>query len=115
MDINAAVSSRNGLSDRQLGDLADFERSSAFSELEKQVLRYAAAMTRTPANVPEELFDSLREHFSPQQMIELAAAIAWENFRARFNRGFGIDAEGFTEGMACPIHFAGRGASQKVA
>jgi hypothetical protein len=39
-------------------------------------------------------------------MVELTSAIAWENFRARFNRGFGIEAEGFTEGAACPIHVA---------
>ena len=53
-----------------------------------------------------DLFNSLREHFNPQQMVELTAAIAWENFRARFNRGFGIEAEGFTEGAACPLQGA---------
>jgi hypothetical protein len=37
-------------------------------------------------------------------MVELASVIAWENFRARFNRGFGIEAEGFTEGAACLVH-----------
>ena len=83
-----------------------FEESPAFSELEKRVLRYAAALTRTPADVPEELFNSLREHFNPQQLVELTAAIAWENFRARFNRGFGVEAEGFTEGAVCPVHVA---------
>jgi 4-carboxymuconolactone decarboxylase len=95
-----------GISEGQLADLADFEGSLAFSELEKRVLRYAAVLTRTPANVSEDLFNSLREHFSPQQMVELTSAIAWENFRARFNRGFGIEAEGFTEGAACPVHVA---------
>ena len=93
-----------GVSEQQLADLSAFEESPAFSELEKRVLRYAVALTRTPADVPEELFNSLREHFNPQQMVELAAAIAWENFRARFNRGFGIDAESFTEGAACVVH-----------
>ena len=94
------------MSDRQLADLADFERSPAFSELEKRVLRYTVALTETPAHVPEALFNSLREHLTPQQMVELASAIAWENFRARFNRGFGIESQGFTEGSACPIHGA---------
>ena len=97
-----------GVSEQQLADLADFERSPAFSEVEKRVLRYAVALTRTPADVPEELFNSLREHFNPKQMVELTAAIAWENFRARFNRGFGIESEGFTEGAACPVHAATR-------
>jgi alkylhydroperoxidase family enzyme len=96
----------DGISEEQLADLADFEGSPAFSELEKRVLRYAVALTRTPAKVSEGLFNSLREHFSPQQMVELTSAIAWENFRARFNRGFGIEAEGFMEGAACPVHVA---------
>ena len=89
MDLNSAVGRGKGISERQLADLAAFEESPAFSEVEKRVLRYAVALTRTPAEVPEELFHSLREHFSPQQMVELTAAIAWEHFRARFNRGFG--------------------------
>src|SRR5262249_29707860 len=87
-DLNSAGGRGEGISGRQLADLPGFDGSPAFSELEKRVLRYTAALTRTPADVPEELFNSLREHFNPQQMVELTAAIAWENFRARFNRGF---------------------------
>ena len=110
MDLNSAVGRGRGVSERQLADLADFEGSPAFSEVEKRVLRYTVALTRTPADVAKDLFDSLREHFNPQQMVELTSAIAWENFRARFNRGFGIEAEGFMEGAACPVHVAARAA-----
>lgn len=105
------MSREGGISEQQLADLDTFEDSPAFSELEKRVLRYVAALTQTPAHVSEELFNSLREHFNPQQMVELATAIAWENWRARFNRGFGIEAEGFSEGAACPIHVPGRSAT----
>ena len=93
-----------GISEEQLGDLTEFETSSAFSELEKRVLRYAVALTRTPADVSEDLFSSLQEHLDPRQIVELASVIAWENFRARFNRGFGIESQGFSEGPACPAH-----------
>jgi len=105
------VSRREGVSEQQLADLAAFEGSPAFSELEKRVLRYAVALTRTPADVPEALFNGLREHFNPRQMVELTSLIAWENFRARFNRGFGIEAEGFTEGAVCPVPVAARAAT----
>jgi alkylhydroperoxidase family enzyme len=108
MDLNSAVGREKGISEQKLADLPAFEGSPAFSELEKRVLRYTLALTQTPADVSEELFDSLREHFNPQQMVELTTAIAWENFRARFNRGFGIEAEGFAEGAACPVHVAAR-------
>jgi alkylhydroperoxidase family enzyme len=70
------VSRGKGINERQLADLAAFEESPAFSDLEKQILRYAVALTRTPAKVPEGLFDRLRGHFSPEQMVELTAAIA---------------------------------------
>jgi alkylhydroperoxidase family enzyme len=93
------VSRAGGISEQQLADLAHFEESPAFSELEKRVLRYAVAITHTPAEV---------SHLDPKQMVELTAAIAWENFRARFNRGFGIEAEGFSEGAACPVHLGTR-------
>jgi 4-carboxymuconolactone decarboxylase len=104
------VGRAEGISGGKLADLAAFEDSPEFSDIEKLVLRYAAAMTRTPADVSQELFDSLHEHFNARQMVELATAIAWENFRARCNRGFGIEAEGFSDGAACPVHLAPRGA-----
>jgi alkylhydroperoxidase family enzyme len=107
------MSRGEGVSEQQLADMAAFEESPAFSELEKRVLRFTVALTRTPAHVPEELFNSLREHFNPQQMVELTTAIAWENFRARFNRGFGVEAEGFAEGAVCPVHVgAGSGTGE---
>ena len=53
------MSRSEGIGEEQIADLAAFEESTAFSELEKRVLRYAVALTRTPAEVPEELFNSL--------------------------------------------------------
>ena len=70
--------------------LIDFEQSPVFSDLEKLVLRYAVAMTQTPVEVPEDLFQQLQEHFNARQLVELTSAIAWENYRARFDHAFGI-------------------------
>ena len=103
IDIGSALSRGEGVTEEQLRELPTFERSEAFSPLEKLVLRYAAAMTRTPAEVPDELFDALREHFSEAQLVELTAAIALENFRARFNHAFGMGAQGFSEGSYCAL------------
>ena len=65
--------------------------------------RYAAAITATPVEVPDELFEKLQRHFSARQLVELTSAIAWENYRARFNHAFGIDAEGFSVGAFCAL------------
>jgi 4-carboxymuconolactone decarboxylase len=103
MDIGSAVGRRQGVTEAQLLGLADFEASSAFTELEKHVLRYAVAMTQTPVEVPDELFMGLRQHLGPRQMVELTSAIAWENYRARFDHAFGIEAEGFSAGAVCAL------------
>ena len=84
-------------------DLARFEESAAFSSAEKLVLRLAAALTATPADVDDALFGDLQREFSEPQLAELAMAIGWENQRARFNRTFAIGAEGFSKGAFCAL------------
>jgi alkylhydroperoxidase family enzyme len=86
-----------------LEDLANFETSSHFSDEEKLALRLAVELTRTPANVGDALYEALRRRFSERELVELNAAIAWENYRARFNRTFAVEAEGFSEGKFCPL------------
>ena len=88
---------QQGLSDAKLAAVADFEESDAFTELEKAVLRYATEMTKTPVEMPDEVFDALRPHFNEKQLVELTSAIAWENYRARFDHAFGIESEGFLD------------------
>jgi alkylhydroperoxidase family enzyme len=53
--------------------------------------------------VPAALVDRLRERFDEAQIVELAAAVAWEHYRARFNRVFGIGPSGFSEGTVCVL------------
>jgi alkylhydroperoxidase family enzyme len=53
--------------------------------------------------VDDQLFAALRAEFTEPQLVELATAIAWENYRARFNRTFAILADGFSEGAFCPL------------
>ena len=67
------------------------------------MLELATALTHTPSDVPDELFAKLRSAFSERELVELSSAIAWENYRARFNRTFAVEAEGFSEGQFCPM------------
>ena len=97
------MSRKAGITETQLHDLARFEESQSFTHAEKLVLRLGVAMTRTPATVDDALFAALAREFSEPQLAELATAIAWENFRARFNRAFGVLAEGFSQGSFCPL------------
>jgi alkylhydroperoxidase family enzyme len=97
------VSRKFGVTESKLMALADFESSVDLTALEKLVLRYAVGMTVTPVEVSDELFAELQEHFDSRQLVELTSAIAWENYRARFDHAFGVEAEGFSEGAFCPL------------
>jgi alkylhydroperoxidase family enzyme len=102
IDISSSLASEGGVSEAQLRALPEHSTSSEFTEVEKLVLDLAVGMTRTPVDVPEELFARLREHFDEAQLVELANEIALENYRARFNWAFGIGSQGFVgEGAFC--------------
>lgn len=103
IDIGSRIGRDSGVGEDQLRDLARYEESEAFSPLEKLVLGYAEAMTRTPAEIPEDLFEALREHLGEAPLVELTAAIAWENYRARFNHAFGLGSQGFSGSAYCPL------------
>ena len=93
MDINSAVGRETGITDEQLETLAAFETSPHFDDREKAVLRYAEGMTRTPAEVSDAVFADIRALFSAEQIVELTAAVALENFRARFNCALKIGSD----------------------
>jgi alkylhydroperoxidase family enzyme len=61
------------------------------------VLEYAEAMTATPVEVSDGLFDRLRAGFDEAQIVELTAAVAIENYRGRFNHAMGLGSQGFCE------------------
>ena len=97
-----------GVTESQLAALPDFEDATEFSGTEKLVLRYAVAMSKTPVEVPDDLFQALRELFDERQLVELTSAIAWEYYRARFDHAFGIESEGFYKGALCLLPQARR-------
>ena len=101
LDIGSWVAQNNGVSERQLQELHRFRESDAFDDTEKAVLAYAEGMTRTPVEVPQELFDDLRGRFGEAELVELTASIATENFRSRFNHAFDCGPQGYSEGAYC--------------
>ena len=79
------------------GDLAHF------GDAERTVVEYATEMTQTRVDVRDELFARLRRHYGGPEIVEITAAIAWENYRARFNHALGFESEGFSEAEVCPL------------
>ncbi len=101
IDIGPAVARLQGVSERQILELMDFETSTAFSEVERAAIRYSVAMCSTPIRVTDEVFAPVRRHFSAAQIVELTTAIAWENNRARFNHALELEPQGFSAGAYC--------------
>ncbi len=103
IDIGSALGRKAGVTEEQLRDFHQYRTSPAFSAEERLVMEYAEELTAEQVQVPDELYARLREHFDEGQIVELTAAIAIENFRARFNNALEIEPSGFSEGMFCPV------------
>jgi alkylhydroperoxidase family enzyme len=100
-DFGSALSASNDVSAEDMRALPTDRHAGRFNELEVLVLDYATDVSRTPVDVPDELFDRLREHLDESQLVELTDIIALENYRARFNWAFGLAGQGFSEGSFC--------------
>ncbi|MDQ3728687.1 MAG: carboxymuconolactone decarboxylase family protein [Actinomycetota bacterium] len=101
LDFGSFLSKGHGVSQDEMRELPRYRDSQAFDETEKLVMDYATAMTRSPVDIPDDLFAKLRERFDEAQLVELTDIIALENYRARFNWAFGLEGQGFSEGAVC--------------
>jgi alkylhydroperoxidase family enzyme len=79
----------------KLAEVTSWRDSRLFSEAERAALDYAERITITGQSVDDALFARLGEHYSEAQIVELTAAIAFENFRSKFNPALGVAAQGF--------------------
>jgi len=103
LDIGSALTLKLGIPEVQLRQLNDYATSPAFSAKEKAVLRYADQMTATPVVVDDAEITALRSYFDDTQLVELSAAIAHENLRARLNHALGYGAAGFSGDGFCAL------------
>ena len=81
-----------GLSDEKLRAVLGQDMT-AFNDTERLVIELADAMTDTPANISDDLYARLRNQFSEEQLMQLGAQIAFENYRARWNRIFNVESD----------------------
>jgi 4-carboxymuconolactone decarboxylase len=101
LDFGSSISKAADVSEDDLRALPGYASNDHFEETERLVLDYATGMSRSPVDVPDELFAALRARFDEAQLVELTSVIALENYRARFNWAFGLGEQGFSEGSYC--------------
>ena len=86
-----------GLSDEKLHAVNGDERA-PFNDTERLVIELADALTDTPSNVSDDLYARLRNQFSEEQLMQLGGHIAFENYRARWNRLFNVESDNLYQG-----------------
>ena len=69
--------------------------STVFLPLERAVMGYAEAMTRTPPTVTDRMVAELLGQLGEAALVELTAYIALANMNARGNVALGIESEGY--------------------
>jgi len=87
------VSSELGVSDEKILALDEYATSPLYEEKERVALEYAERMTKTDQDVDDELFSRLRLFFDEDALVELTAAIAWENSSSKFNRALRVSSQ----------------------
>ena len=51
----------------------------------------------------DDLYAALRRYVDDGRLIELTAAVAWQNCGAPFDHALGVEAQGFPEGGYCVL------------
>ena len=87
------MSSELGVSDEKILALDEYATSPLYEEKERVALEYAERMTRTGQDVDDELFSRLHQFFEEDALVELTAAIAWENASSKFNRALRVPSQ----------------------
>lgn len=87
------MSSQLGVSNEKIEALHSYPTSEYYNESERLALEYADRMTITDQDVDDDLFARLRESYSDDEIVELTAAIAWENASSKFNRALRVPSQ----------------------
>ncbi len=89
---HVAIARRVGVTEEQIDGLPVWERTPAFSEQERAVIRYAEAVTRD-VRVPDDVFAAVRAFLDDEQMVELTMIVAYYNLVVRFLEPMQVELE----------------------
>jgi AhpD family alkylhydroperoxidase len=102
LDLHYFMAHNKGLDEAKAREVPRWRESAAFTPLERSVMAYAEAMSRTPPTVTDELAAALLEALGAPALVELTARIAFMNSAARGNIALGIRSQGFAAACGLP-------------
>ena len=103
VDFGYYIGMNEGIDPAKVRAVPQWKDSHLFDDRERAVLAYAEAASESPAAVTEAIAADIRAHLSDAEFVELAAWVALENFRSRFNAGLGLRSEGFSDSCEIPM------------
>jgi len=101
LDFNYFMANNKGLDLEKAREIPRWRDSEVFTDLEREVLAYAEAMTTAPIGVTDKMVASLLAQLGPAALVELTSVIGFANLTTRGNVALGIESEGFA--AACGL------------
>ena len=102
LDLNYFMTHDRGLDEAKAREVPRWRQSTAFTLLERRVMEYAEAMSRTPPTVTDEMSATLLAELGAPALVELTARIGVMNLNARSNVALGIRSQGFAASCGLP-------------
>lgn len=103
LDVNYFLAMNHNLDLAKASQVPRWRESAVFTPLERDVLEYAEAMTRTPTTVTDELSAILLERLGPAALVELTVFIGVANMGTRVNTAHGITSQGYSDACEIPL------------
>ena len=82
-----------GLSNSQINSLKAGAIDSSFNAKEKTVIKYSSAVAIDAENIPDDLFQKLKIHFSDSEIVNLTLIIGLMNLFNKFNGALEVELE----------------------
>jgi AhpD family alkylhydroperoxidase len=103
LDFGYYLAHQDGLDEEKVRQVPRWRDSEVFTDLEREVMAYAEAMTSTPPTVTDEQVSRLREQLGDAAVVELTLLVAIENERSRFNSAMGLASQGYSDACELPL------------
>lgn len=103
LDFGYYLAHDEGLDLTKVREVPRWRESDAFTDLERDVMAYAEAMTATPPEVTDEMVTGLTDRLGTEAVVELTLMVALENERSRLNSAMGLASQGFSDVCELPL------------
>ncbi|WP_457207640.1 carboxymuconolactone decarboxylase family protein [Nocardioides sp. P5_C9_2] len=97
LDFGYFLAHEEGLTLDKVREVPRWREADVFTDLERDVMAYAEAMTSTPPTVTDEMVAALDAALGHEAMVELTMMVAVENQRSRFNAAMGLASQGYAD------------------